>query len=174
MSSCIESLEPISHLKDLQELFLRKNHISDFNEIHHLQSLPRLSVLWLEENPICRARDYRSIVLSILPRLTRLDNIDVTPQEVASACQFIPQEMAPSPHQFQHQERQEEFKNSEWVSKESLGSRSKLPPLTITSSARSIGSDHFPIQYPASNGTSKINIDKVQWVADQVRANRKN
>jgi len=49
----ISTLSPFEDCNKLQELYLRKNNISDINEIAYLQNLPALRYLWLEENPCC-------------------------------------------------------------------------------------------------------------------------
>ena len=85
--SSISSLKDLSHLTHLRELYLRKNQISDLHELLYLQELPYLSVLWLDENPIASLPDYRTLVLSILPKLQRLDDKDVTPDEISRALQ---------------------------------------------------------------------------------------
>ena len=51
------SVNKIATLKDfsccarLQELYLRKNNITDISEIRFLANLPNLRVLWLWDNP---------------------------------------------------------------------------------------------------------------------------
>ncbi|XP_070135894.1 double-stranded RNA-binding protein Staufen homolog isoform X6 [Drosophila bipectinata] len=83
----ISTLSPFEDCTKLQELYLRKNNISDINEIAYLQSLPALKYLWLEENPCCdrAGPNYRAIVLRALPNLKKLDNVEVTQEEVDDA-----------------------------------------------------------------------------------------
>ncbi|KAH8326955.1 hypothetical protein KR074_009717 [Drosophila pseudoananassae] len=83
----IATLSPFEDCTKLQELYLRKNNISDINEIAYLQSLPALKYLWLEENPCCdrAGPNYRAIVLRALPNLKKLDNVEVTQEEVDDA-----------------------------------------------------------------------------------------
>ncbi|XP_032310190.1 putative cyclin-dependent serine/threonine-protein kinase DDB_G0272797/DDB_G0274007 isoform X2 [Drosophila ananassae] len=83
----ISTLSPFEDCTKLQELYLRKNNISDINEIAYLQSLPALKYLWLEENPCCdrAGANYRAIVLRALPNLKKLDNVEVTQEEVDDA-----------------------------------------------------------------------------------------
>ena len=78
----ITSLEVFGRCKKLRELYLRKNKVADLEEIAYLQALPNLEVLWLSENPCSEAPGYRSFVLSRLPRLKKLDNKDVTADEL--------------------------------------------------------------------------------------------
>ena len=81
---CVASVNDISSLEDfafctaLEELYLRKNNISDLTQLCHLQDLPNLTVLWLSENPCAQLPDYRATVLRILPNLKKLDNIGIT------------------------------------------------------------------------------------------------
>eukprot|EP00049_Salpingoeca_infusionum_P011971 m.211917 g.211917 ORF g.211917 m.211917 type:complete len:207 (-) comp15068_c1_seq2:1986-2606(-) len=77
----IETLRPFAQCLQLKELFLRKNKIADINEIAYLMDLPALSVLWLSGNPMSTYENYRATVIKALPRLTKLDNIEITPEE---------------------------------------------------------------------------------------------
>ncbi|XP_015042998.2 transcription factor mef2A isoform X5 [Drosophila pseudoobscura] len=86
----VNKISTLAHFEDcskLQELYLRKNHIQDINEIAYLQNLPALRNLWLEENPFCdqAGANYRAIVLRALPNLKKLDNVEVTQEEVDDA-----------------------------------------------------------------------------------------
>ncbi|XP_044313568.1 double-stranded RNA-binding protein Staufen homolog isoform X6 [Drosophila rhopaloa] len=83
----ISTLSPFEDCNKLQELYLRKNNISDINEIAYLQNLPALRYLWLEENPCCdrAGSNYRAVVLRALPNLKKLDNVEVTQEELDDA-----------------------------------------------------------------------------------------
>lgn len=83
----IKNLSDFENCRQLKELYLRKNEIQDLNEIAYLQGLPELSHLWLEENPCVdkAGPNYRAIILRALPKLKKLDNIDVTADEIANA-----------------------------------------------------------------------------------------
>ncbi|XP_060655565.1 transcription factor mef2A isoform X2 [Drosophila nasuta] len=83
----ISTLEPFEDCLKLQELYLRKNNIQNLNEISYLQNLPALKYLWLEENPCCdrAGPNYRAIVLRALPNLKKLDNVEVTQEELDDA-----------------------------------------------------------------------------------------
>merc|ERR1711892_612718 len=83
----ISTLADIQFCKNLQELYIRKNRIPDISEICWLRDLPRLRNLWLEENP-CAEGDpelYRQTVIRNIPQLQKLDNVAVTPEEMADA-----------------------------------------------------------------------------------------
>uniref|UniRef100_A0A2M3Z8U2 Uncharacterized protein n=1 Tax=Anopheles braziliensis TaxID=58242 RepID=A0A2M3Z8U2_9DIPT len=83
----ISTLADFENCLNLQELYLRKNNLTDINELVYLQNLPKLKYLWLEENPLedSAGPSYRQIVLRALPHLKKLDNVEVTPEEVAEA-----------------------------------------------------------------------------------------
>lgn len=81
----IASLKDFSSCLKLQELYLRKNAISDISEIRYLVNLPELRVLWLSDNPCTEVPNYREIVISVLPGLTKLDNLPISPEERANA-----------------------------------------------------------------------------------------
>lgn len=82
----IESLEDFSQCSALTELYLRKNHISDLRQVVYLRGLRNLSVLWLCDNPIAADPSYRYYVIRALPQLKRLDDQDVSPDEVQNAA----------------------------------------------------------------------------------------
>lgn len=67
-------------------MLLRKNEISDLREINYLTNCPNLQVLWLAENPIAAIPNYRMYVLKVLPNLRKLDEVEVTPEEVDVAA----------------------------------------------------------------------------------------
>ncbi|XP_041770396.1 uncharacterized protein F09G8.5 isoform X3 [Anopheles merus] len=83
----ISTLADFENCINLQELYLRKNNLTDIDELVYLQNLPKLKYLWLEENPLVEhaGPGYRQIVLRALPNLKKLDNVDVSPEEVAEA-----------------------------------------------------------------------------------------
>ncbi|KAJ3295739.1 hypothetical protein HK104_002378 [Borealophlyctis nickersoniae] len=77
----ISSLLVFRDIRNLTELYLRRNQIADPRELFHLCELPRLRVLWLSENPISNIPGYRQLVLRVLPNLETLDDRDVLPSE---------------------------------------------------------------------------------------------
>ena len=77
----IRTLKPFANLDNLRELYLRRNLISNLNEIKFLTDCQNLSVLWLSENPICDNPNYRSVVICVLPQLHKLDDITITDEE---------------------------------------------------------------------------------------------
>ena len=81
----IKDLSVFSKLKNLKELYLRDNQISDFNQIEHLKNCPKLEILCLVDNPICKKSNYVQKILEILPHLKKLDDIDITTKNNNSA-----------------------------------------------------------------------------------------
>lgn len=81
----VTTLIDIAHCSKLQELYLRKNNITDISEIRYLVQLPNLRVLWLWDNPCAETKDYRDIIIKALPNLNKLDNAEVTNEEKAAA-----------------------------------------------------------------------------------------
>merc|ERR1719261_1865253 len=60
----VQSLKQFASCPSLEELYLRKNEIDDMSEVPYLSSLPRLRVLWLNDNPCANLKGYRKYVLS--------------------------------------------------------------------------------------------------------------
>ena len=77
----IHSLKPFANLKNLKELYLRQNAISNLNEIKYLTECDNLTKLWLKENPICENPNYRDVVICVLPQVQNLDEKEVTEDE---------------------------------------------------------------------------------------------
>ncbi|KAA8541365.1 hypothetical protein F0562_025316 [Nyssa sinensis] len=67
-NNALTTLHGIENLKSLEGLDLSYNIISNFSELEILAGLPSLKSLWLEGNPLCCARWYRSQVFSFFPR----------------------------------------------------------------------------------------------------------
>jgi len=86
----ISTLADFACCANLKELYLRKNAISDLNEVLFLKDLPNLKVLWLCDNPITELPHYRDFVVRCCPGLSKLDNADLTPDEIASAKSAFP------------------------------------------------------------------------------------
>mmetsp|Transcript_47660 Transcript_47660/g.119129 ORF Transcript_47660/g.119129 Transcript_47660/m.119129 type:complete len:221 (+) Transcript_47660:77-739(+) len=95
----ISSLEEFRHCSHLTELYLRKNEIGDIREVEYLRGLKHLSILWLCDNPCVGSSpsDYRRQVIAMLPKIVKLDNIDVTDEERTSAEAAHTQQHAPPP-----------------------------------------------------------------------------
>lgn len=77
----IRFLKSFENMQNLKQLSLRKNLISDFNELKYLATCPNLQILWLSENPISDSPNYRSLVIKYLPSLIKLDDVTITDSE---------------------------------------------------------------------------------------------
>ncbi|XP_065075333.1 uncharacterized protein F09G8.5 isoform X4 [Ochlerotatus camptorhynchus] len=113
----ISTLADFENCLNLQELYLRRNNITDIDELVFLQNLPKLKHLWLEENPVVASAGptYRQIVLRALPNLKKLDNVDVTPEEVSEAMRAPVAQHQPKhevhedpPTTYSHQQQQQQ------------------------------------------------------------------
>ncbi|XP_044264839.1 cilia- and flagella-associated protein 410 isoform X4 [Tribolium madens] len=81
----INSLVDFQLCKRLEELYIRQNDIRDLNQVVYLQNLPNLKNLWLGENPCANADGYRLAVIKALPQLQKLDNVQVSQEELREA-----------------------------------------------------------------------------------------
>lgn len=80
-SLSLNNITTLKHFKNctkLRDLFLRNNKISDFNELTYLSELPSLQTLWLSGNPIASEPLYREKVMQLLPKLSKLDEDEIT------------------------------------------------------------------------------------------------
>lgn len=73
--NAVANLQPFSTCRNLQQLYLRNNNVSDLREICHLKELDNLTRLWLSDNPCTDTPNYRHTVIKTLPQLTLLDNV---------------------------------------------------------------------------------------------------
>lgn len=92
----INTLRDFRHCSHLTELYLRKNLITDINEIRYLQGLPNLKVLWLMDNPCADQTDYRAFIIRHLPNLEKLDSNAVTLEEKTAYSTGSPLHSVPS------------------------------------------------------------------------------
>ncbi|XP_062544512.1 GATA zinc finger domain-containing protein 10 isoform X5 [Armigeres subalbatus] len=156
----ISTLADFENCLNLQELYLRKNNITDIDELVYLQNLPKLKYLWLEENPVVESAGpgYRQIVLRALPNLKKLDNVDVTPEEVSEAmrapvAQHQPKHEVyedPPSTTYSHQQQQQQYRNQspviemspENTESECISDPADRGSLPSSPLQRSPGSDH--------------------------------
>jgi hypothetical protein len=136
---------------NLRELYLRKNQISDPQQLYFLRNLTQLSVLWLQENPISSLPNYRRIVLKILPQLQTLDDVQVT-----------------------HEERQEaSVMDEEAVDDYTVPIHS---PHSKTTESKRLDDVDFKLQFPSprfssmgASVTKQTPEEKPSWLKDQVK-----
>src|SRR5690349_17661981 len=81
----IRSLKDFSYLKHLKELYLRKNMVSDISEVNYLTNCNELTTLWLGENPIADVKNYRLIIIKMLPQISKLDDVPIGSDERTQA-----------------------------------------------------------------------------------------
>jgi Leucine-rich repeat (LRR) protein len=77
----ISTLKDVQNCYNLRELYLRKNSLSDIQEVRYLQPLRKLKILWLGENPIADIQGYRQFVIKCLPQIEKLDNDMISGEE---------------------------------------------------------------------------------------------
>ena len=81
----IATLKEFASCSKLQELYLRRNYITDISEVRYLSHLQSLKILWLLDNPCSEIENYREIVIKLLPNLSKLDNTPISNEERISA-----------------------------------------------------------------------------------------
>ncbi|XP_032790549.2 uncharacterized protein LOC116927628 [Daphnia magna] len=82
----IKSLADFQNCYQLQELYIRKNNIKDLRDVCYLRGLSSLRNLWLADNPCSQEDGYRFAVLRALPRLEKLDDVPIKPEEMEEAA----------------------------------------------------------------------------------------
>jgi protein phosphatase 1 regulatory subunit 7 len=65
------------HAATLEELWMTKSLIENFDELEPLTRLPKLKCIYLEHSPVARQANYRSRIIDMLPTLEELDATDV-------------------------------------------------------------------------------------------------
>jgi protein phosphatase 1 regulatory subunit 7 len=70
----LTSINFVSHIKSLDELWVSGNQISTFDEVQHLHNMPSLNTIYLEYNPIQDLDPlYRKHLAEIIPCLQQID-----------------------------------------------------------------------------------------------------
>ena len=77
----ITSLVGLGSLHNLMELYVCSNRITKLKEVQHLKELPKLIILDLSGNPLCKHASYRLYCIYYLRKLKVLDGIGVDPTE---------------------------------------------------------------------------------------------
>jgi cilla- and flagella-associated protein len=90
----LTTLQDFTQCFKLRELYLRRNNIPpSLSQIHFLSGLNNLTTLNMSENPITTLPNYRLMVLKYLPRLEKLDDVEVSYQELELAREIDIQQM---------------------------------------------------------------------------------
>lgn len=77
----VSSLKALRRCTSLQELYLRKNKISRLREVTMLSGMPKLTVLWMMDNPCAQHEYYRDFVLHCCQSLRQLDSVEITAED---------------------------------------------------------------------------------------------
>uniref|UniRef100_A0A7S3SJ09 U2A'/phosphoprotein 32 family A C-terminal domain-containing protein n=1 Tax=Strombidinopsis acuminata TaxID=141414 RepID=A0A7S3SJ09_9SPIT len=78
----ISSLTGLSSLTSLMELYIGNNRIAELKEVQQLRTLPKLIILDISGNELCRTTDSRSYVIFHLRKLKVLDGIGIDLREM--------------------------------------------------------------------------------------------
>eukprot|EP00949_MAST-11_sp_MAST-11-sp1_P004981 g4981.t1 len=83
----IQSLSGLQSLTNLMELYICSNRISNLKEVQHLKTLPKLIILDLSGNLLCKHATYRLYCIYYLRKLKVLDGVgvDINEQQQARA-----------------------------------------------------------------------------------------
>ena len=81
----IESLTGLQSLTNLMELYMCSNRIMNVKEVQHLKMLPKLIIVDLSGNRLCRHESYRMYCVYYLRKLKVLDGIGVDINEQQAA-----------------------------------------------------------------------------------------
>lgn len=77
----IKTLKDFANLRYLRELYIRKNMVSELDDVNYLKKCNNLRTLWLNENPLAESKNYRAFVIKTLPQIVKLDDIPITNEE---------------------------------------------------------------------------------------------
>ena len=153
----IRTLKPFSNLQNLRELYLRKNLISNLNEIKHLTECDNLTKLWLKENPICDNPNYREVIICVLPQVQNLDDVEITDEERERAEKklsgnYDEEEDNEQENKIEQNEREEE----KYSPKKNFSNEKNRGGEYAQSNARGIGEDEkFHENYENKNKINK-------------------
>ncbi|KAL7049511.1 hypothetical protein ACKWTF_003733 [Chironomus riparius] len=150
----ISNLADFEECPNLQELYLRKNNIQDINDLVYLQNLAKLKYLWLEENPCVDASgaNYRRIVLRALPNLKKLDNVEVTPEEVRDAMRSpMTEQPAQSQQQIREEPIEEDYESNYRQQAANSGFRGHSPIREVRESRTPLNHRHNDNYSPSEN-----------------------
>lgn len=81
----IELLKGFPMLKNLMELYLGNNHISEIRQIKFLSDLPKTIILDISGNALTKESSYRIFILFNMKKLKVLDGISIESNEISQA-----------------------------------------------------------------------------------------
>ena len=81
----IESLSGLQHMTNLMELYMCNNRVMNLKEVQHLKTLPKLIIVDLTGNRLCKHDSYRLYCVYYLRKLKVLDGTGVDINEQHSA-----------------------------------------------------------------------------------------
>ena len=77
----ISDISALQRCTQLKELYVRKNQIADLQQFMYLAQLPILDTLLSMDNPAVDNPEYRMYLIRALPKLIKLDEVDITKEE---------------------------------------------------------------------------------------------
>lgn len=92
LSLCNNNISKIDNLRDcklLKILSLGNNKISQLDQVRVLRELPKLQVLNLAGNPMCKDSEYRNFCLAYLKHLRYFDYALLVESEVIAVCLLL-------------------------------------------------------------------------------------
>ena len=81
----VTDLAGLSKCECLRELYLRRNDVCELEQLLHLSNLLELKVLSLVDNPVADLPGYREYTIAAIPSLEKLDDVEVSKVERATA-----------------------------------------------------------------------------------------
>lgn len=85
----VSSLKSLRKCVSLRELYLRKNKVARLKEVTMLSGMPKLTVLWMMDNPCAQHEHYRDFILHCCQGLRQLDSVEITPEERKAAAKRL-------------------------------------------------------------------------------------
>jgi Leucine-rich repeat (LRR) protein len=79
----VSDLSPLVACEHLECVDVEGNAVADLAQVHFLAAIPTLRALTLEGNPVTTVKGYRHSVVSLVPQLESLDDIDTGPEDLA-------------------------------------------------------------------------------------------
>ncbi|TKR86389.1 hypothetical protein L596_010990 [Steinernema carpocapsae] len=69
----VRKIANVRHLKNLTDFWAKHNKIVDWSDLDELAALPKLSLVYLDFNPLSSDSNYRSKAIRALPQVKRID-----------------------------------------------------------------------------------------------------